>query len=85
VHRFIHTLALSATLVAIIFSLGRDYGLWLALKRAVVSYLAFFFVGSLLALVYRAGVLAESRQEPSQAQPGPQEKKRDLNQERVKA
>jgi hypothetical protein len=50
-----------AALVAVIVAIGRDYSLLVALKRAVVSYLIFFFVASLLALIYWAGVLAETR------------------------
>ncbi len=70
--RLIHTVALLAALVAVFVALGRDYSLLVALKRAVVSYLAFFFVVSILALIYRVGVLAETRKakEPAEDEEG---------------
>jgi hypothetical protein len=60
----IHTVALAAALAAVIASLWGDYGLLVALKRAVVSYLAFYFVAAVLVLVYQAGILAEGRPKP---------------------
>jgi hypothetical protein len=59
--RLIHTVALGAALVAVLSCLWGDYGPLVGLKRAVVSYLVFYCVGALLALVYRTGVLAEGR------------------------
>ena len=68
--RLIHTIALTAALVAVLSCLWGDYGLLVGFKRAVISYLVFYCVGALLALVYRTGVLAEGRP-PPEARPKP--------------
>ena len=54
---------MAAALVAILASLARDYGVLVALKRATISYLAFFFVTSLLVIVFRSGVQEEQEEE----------------------
>lgn len=59
--RLIHTISLAAALIALGVSIWRETGPWAALKRAGLAYLAFFTVFALLALVFRAGVLAENR------------------------
>ncbi len=66
--RLIHTVALTAALVAVLSCLWGDYGLLAGFKRAVVSYLVFYCVGALLALVYRTGVLSEGRPRPEPRQ-----------------
>ncbi len=71
--RLIHTLGLAAALTAVVVSVWRDYGLLVALKRVAVSYLAVFFVASLLVLGYKLVVLlgadAETPAEPEPAEP----------------
>jgi uncharacterized membrane protein YcjF (UPF0283 family) len=59
--RLVNTIALGAALVTVGVSLWRDDTAWTALTRAAIAYLAFFIVGALLALAYRAGVVAENR------------------------
>ena len=49
----IHNIALLATLVALGVGLWQDWGLWLAIKRMGLSYLAFYAAGSLLLLSVR--------------------------------
>ncbi len=62
--RLVSTVALGAALVSVGVSIWREDGVVSALTRAVIAYLAFFIVSSLLALVYRAGVAAENRPKP---------------------
>lgn len=52
-------LATSAALVAVGVSLWRDYGLLVTMKRAFISYFAFYVIGSLLVFVFKAGVEEE--------------------------
>jgi hypothetical protein len=71
--RLVHTVALGAALVAVLSALWGDYGVLVALKRAGIAYLVFYCLSALLALVYRAGVLAETRVEAEEgdgASPG---------------
>ncbi|MFT5232956.1 MAG: hypothetical protein ACI9UQ_000984, partial [Candidatus Krumholzibacteriia bacterium] len=49
-YQVIHNLALAAALVALVASLWQDMGLFTAVKRLIISYLGFFFLGSLFAL-----------------------------------
>ncbi|RKZ09496.1 hypothetical protein DRQ50_15075 [bacterium] len=58
--RLIQTIALSAALVVLTVSLWQDWGLVTTVKRLVVSYLGFFFLGALAALAVRAGSLYEA-------------------------
>ncbi len=62
--RLVRTVALVAALIALAVAVYRDAGAWVACKRAVISYLVFYFVSALLVLVFRGGILAES-QKPS--------------------
>lgn len=68
--RLINTVAMAAALMAVIVAIWENHGLWVALKRSVVSYLVFYFVASLLILVFRAGVMAEARSEDAEKKEG---------------
>jgi hypothetical protein len=60
--RMVHTLALAAALVALVASLWQDWGTATTLKRMLISYLAFYFLGAVLALLVRlAGPAAGDR------------------------
>ncbi len=59
--RVVHSVALGAALVSVAVSIWRNDGALSAILRAVMAYCAFFIVSALLALAYRAGVLAENR------------------------
>jgi hypothetical protein len=59
--RLVQTLAMTAAFFAVVVAIGRQYSLWVACKSALISYIAFYFVASLLVLIYRGGVLAETR------------------------
>jgi len=52
----IQCLAMGAALVAIVVGLADGYGALVTLKRAVISYLAFSIVGSLVGIVFRLGI-----------------------------
>ena len=60
---FVHSVALLATLIALVAAMVTDHGLLTACKRALISYFGFYLVASLLVLAFRGGVLAESRKE----------------------
>lgn len=63
--RLIHTVALGATLIALVAGLWQDWGTFTTLKRMAVSYLGFYFLGAVLALAVRlAGALEKDRPEP---------------------
>jgi len=57
--RLVNTIALAAALVAVIAGLWGNHTLLMVLKRAIISYLVFYFVGSILMLAYRIGIHAE--------------------------
>jgi hypothetical protein len=73
--RLVQTIALAAALTAIALSVWRDYGLLLALKRAIIAYLSAYLVGAVLVLATRAalGALADP---PPPPPPEPQRRKR---------
>ncbi len=48
--KFIHNVALMASLIALAVGLWQDWGVWLTLKRTLISYMG-FSCGSFLVLV----------------------------------
>jgi len=58
--RLVQCVAVVAALAALAVSVWRHESPWTALRRAGIAYLGFYTVGTLLALVYRAGVVAEA-------------------------
>jgi hypothetical protein len=62
--RLINTVAQAAALTAILFCIWSDYSLLITLRRALVSYVVFAVVASLLVLIFRMGVLAETKHRP---------------------
>lgn len=52
--RFVHEIAMLATLIVLGASLWQDWGTLATLKRMLVAYLCFFGLGSGLALALRA-------------------------------
>lgn len=65
--RLIQTIALTAALAVLAASLWQDWGLVTTVKRLVVAYLGFFFLGALAALAVRAGSLYEAPSAPAQS------------------
>jgi len=61
--KFIHKVALLASLIALAAGLWQDWDVWLTLKRMLVSYLGFFLFGCFLSLAVRVVPLLEGRQE----------------------
>jgi hypothetical protein len=59
----VHSVALLASLTALIAAIMSDHSLFTACKRVLISYFTFYCVTALLVLAYRGGVLAESRKE----------------------
>jgi len=59
--KFIHNIALSASLIALAAALWQDWGIWLTMKRMLISYMGFFFFGSFLGLSIRAVPLLEGK------------------------
>ncbi|MFT5314342.1 MAG: putative membrane protein YcfT [Candidatus Krumholzibacteriia bacterium] len=64
-YQVIHNLALAAALVALVASLWQDMGLFTAVKRLIISYLGFFFLGSLFALAMKLVMSMDNDQTPS--------------------
>ncbi|MBU0742391.1 hypothetical protein KKG45_00875, partial [bacterium] len=54
--QLVNTTALAAAFAAICFALFRDYGLLATLKRAAIAYFAFYGVGAILVMIFRAGI-----------------------------
>lgn len=50
---FIHNVALLASLMALVAGLWQDWEVLTTLKRMLISYLAFYFLGSFLFLAIR--------------------------------
>ena len=59
--KLINTSALAAALAAVLVALWRDNAVLVALKRATIAYLAFYFVTALLVMAYRWGIVAETK------------------------
>jgi hypothetical protein len=55
--RAIQTLALGAALLVVVAGIWQSWALVTTLKRLVLAYLAFFFLGSVGALAVRAGAV----------------------------
>ena len=64
--RIIQTIALGAALISIALGIWRDYGSMLALKRALIAYLAAYFLAGLASLAFRAALHAVRDPEPVQ-------------------
>lgn len=54
VSRVINTLALAAAVIALATCLWQEWGIFTTLKRVILSYLGFFFLGSIMALAVKA-------------------------------
>lgn len=52
------TIATSAALFAVLFSIWRDYGVVVTLKRALFSYLIFYGLASVFVMIYKAGIVS---------------------------
>ena len=69
--RFINTAAMLAMLLVLISGLWQNWGLWVTVKRMIISYLAFFCLGSLLALMIRSVPYWEGRRVEKPEDGGP--------------
>jgi hypothetical protein len=69
-NRFVHEIALMATLIVVGASLWQDWGTLTTLKRMLVAYLCFFGLGAGLGLALRAARPA-SRPRPPRAESDP--------------
>lgn len=71
-YQIIHNLALGAALIALVASLWQDLSLFTAVKRMLISYLGFFFLGASMALAVKlVGVL--EKDQPSDSNDASQE------------
>jgi hypothetical protein len=68
--QLVQTIALGAALVALALAVWRDYGAFTALKRALLAYLAAYFLAGGLGLATRAALGAVRDPEP-EAERGP--------------
>ncbi len=59
--KFVNTVAIAAALTAMLVCLWQDYGLLVTVKRAVIAYLVFYGVASMLALIYKTGIVDDWR------------------------
>jgi hypothetical protein len=52
-YQIVHNLALGATLIALVAGLWQDWGTFTTIKRMLISYLGFFFLGTLMTLAVK--------------------------------
>ena len=52
-YQIVHNLALGATLIALVASLWQDWGTLTTIKRMLISYFGFFFLGALMTLAVK--------------------------------
>lgn len=71
ISRFINTVAMLAMLLVLISGLWQGWGLLPTLKRMIISYLAFFCLGSILALMIRSVPYLEGSQTGEQEDTAP--------------
>jgi len=62
--RLVQSIALGAAMVSLALGVWRDYGAYTALKRAVLAYLAAYFLAGGLGLATRAALSAVRDPEP---------------------
>ena len=53
-HRLINTIAMCAAVAALMAGLWQDWSVLTTVKRMLIGYLGFFFLGSLMVLTIRA-------------------------------
>ncbi len=68
-YQIVHNLALGATLIALVASLWQDWGTFTTIKRMLISYLGFFFLGALMALAVKLVGAFENNPEDDQNEP----------------
>ncbi len=71
VSRIVNTVALAAALVALAACLWQEWGLLVTLKRVILSYLGFFFLGSIMALTIKAVPLIDNSNKTAPKVAGP--------------
>ncbi len=59
-HRFVNIIALTALVVTLGTGLWQDWGLFTTMKRMILSYLGFFFLGGILTLAVLSVPLFEN-------------------------
>jgi hypothetical protein len=57
--KIVNTTSLAAAFAAVCFALARDYGVLATLKRAAIAYFAFYALGAILVMIFRAGIQDE--------------------------
>jgi hypothetical protein len=75
--RLVRNLALGAALITVAVAVWRDYGVLITLKRAIVAYLATFFLAGGLGLI--AVFALKAYQQPPPAEEEPDRRKRGRN------
>ena len=60
-YQLIHNAALTAVLVCVAAALWQDWGLPATVKKMVITYLGFFIVGAIMALIVRVVPMLESK------------------------
>ncbi len=60
VSRVVNTIALMAAVVTLGTCIWQEWGVFITLKRVILSYLGFFFVGSVMALAVKAVPLLDN-------------------------
>lgn len=54
--RKLSSIATIAALSAVLFSLWKNYGLFLTMKRALFAYLVFYGIAAVSVMIYKAGI-----------------------------
>ncbi len=60
-HRLVNILAMTALVITLGTGLWQDWGLFTTMKRMILSYLGFFFLGGILTLAVVSVPLFESK------------------------
>ncbi len=60
-HRFVNTLAMTAAVLTLGAGLWQDWGLLATMKKMILSYLGFFFLGALMTLAVVSVPMFESK------------------------
>ena len=77
-HRLINTVATTAVVVVLMCGLWQDWNLLTSLKRMIIAYLAFFFLGSLMVLVIRIVPIFDKHKPAPAAPEGSKKRKKIL-------
>ncbi|MCP4292331.1 MAG: hypothetical protein GY780_10930 [bacterium] len=79
-HRFVNTIAMAASVVTLGAGLWQNWGMLATMKKMIMAYMGFFFLGSMMTLLIVSIPMFESPKEKNEAR---KNKKVKINEKKV--